>query len=81
MIPDDEKSGLYSLECRDCPGIYIGETGRKLITMVSEHLSSGFSSSFGKSSFRAMTNLSILNVFTPDHDLITKVYTADVDNE
>ena len=33
MIPDDEKSGVYSLECRDCSGIYIGETGRKMITI------------------------------------------------
>jgi len=30
---------------------------------------------------RAMTNLSILNVFTPDHNLIAKECAVDVDDE
>ena len=51
VIPDDAKSGVYSLECRDCSGIYIGETGRDLITRVSEHLPCWFSGSFGRSAF------------------------------
>ena len=89
-----------------------------MVARVSEHLSSWFSSSFGKSAFsdhllisghaykggsakllhhensikkrkaleeieitrhRAMSNLDILNMFTPDHDIISKVY--DVDDE
>ena len=50
-IPPDEKSGVYRIECGDCPGVYIGETGRKMITRVNEHLSAWFSFSFGKSAF------------------------------
>jgi len=30
---------------------------------------------------RAMSNRSILNAFTPDHDLIAKEYAFDVDDE
>ena len=83
-----------------------------MITRVSEHLSSRFSGSFGKSTFsdhllisghaykggpaklmhkalkeieisrhRATTNRSILNVFTPDQDLIAELYAVDVDDE
>ena len=31
------KSGVYRLQCSDCPTIYIGQTGRKLKERVSEH--------------------------------------------
>jgi len=90
-----------------------------MITRVSKHLSSWFSSSFGKSAFsdhllisghaykggsakliprensmkkrkaleeieitrhRAI-NRFILNTFIPDHDLVSKVYTVDVDDK
>ena len=36
-IPLMEKSGVYKLECSDCPAIYIGQTGRKLQDRVTEH--------------------------------------------
>jgi len=36
-VPLDEKSGVYKLSCDSCPAVYIGQTGRKLKTRVSEH--------------------------------------------
>ena len=37
-ISEDERSGVCKLECPDCSGVSIGETGRKTIIRVSEHL-------------------------------------------
>ena len=48
---DNERSDVYKLECGDCSGVYIGETGRRMITRVLEHLSPWYSSSFGRSAF------------------------------
>ena len=36
MIFTYKKNAVYFLEFRDCPGIYIGKAGRKMITSVSE---------------------------------------------
>lgn len=36
-IPILEKSGVYRLECADCPTVYIGQTGRKLKDRTAEH--------------------------------------------
>ena len=36
-VPPDEKSGVYKLSCDSCPAVYIGQTGPKLKTRVSEH--------------------------------------------
>ena len=36
-IPLLDKSGVYKLECSDCPTVYIGQTGRKLRERVAEH--------------------------------------------
>ena len=33
-----DKSGVYKLECEDCPATYIGQSGRKLRIRVSEHV-------------------------------------------
>jgi hypothetical protein len=33
-----DKSGVYRLECEDCPATYIGQSGRKLRIRVSEHV-------------------------------------------
>jgi len=36
-LPLSEKSGVYSLRCKDCPATFIGQTGRKLSIRISEH--------------------------------------------
>lgn len=36
-VPTENKSGVYRLQCSDCPTIYIGQTGRKLKERISEH--------------------------------------------
>jgi len=33
------QSGVYSLNCEDCNAVYVGQSGRKIITRVREHLS------------------------------------------
>ena len=33
------KSGVYSLQCADCPAVYVGQSGRRVSTRVQEHLS------------------------------------------
>ena len=33
-----DKSGVYKLECVDCPATYIGQSGRKLRIRVAEHM-------------------------------------------
>lgn len=36
-IPAGEKSGVYSVRCGSCPATYVGKTGRRLTTRISEH--------------------------------------------
>ena len=38
-IPDNnnEDKGVYIVSCRDCPLVYVGETGRSLATRIEEH--------------------------------------------
>ncbi|XP_053690925.1 uncharacterized protein LOC128739464 [Sabethes cyaneus] len=36
-VPAEEKSGIYQIECQDCPAIYIGQTRRKNKVRVKEH--------------------------------------------
>jgi len=36
-VTTENKSGVYRLQCSDCPTVYIGQTGRKLKERVSEH--------------------------------------------
>lgn len=35
-----QNSGIYKLQCKNCPKIYIGESGRDINTRLEEHLSS-----------------------------------------
>ncbi|XP_023725557.1 uncharacterized protein LOC111874349 [Cryptotermes secundus] len=35
-----EQSGIYKLTCQECQQVYIGQTGRKLITRYNEHIRS-----------------------------------------
>ena len=50
-IPEDEKSGVYKLECNDCMSVYIGETSRQLKIRVGEHEKAWEDSKVGKSAF------------------------------
>jgi len=50
-VPLSERSGVYSLQCRDCEGVYIGETGRQLKIRVGEHIKCWKSRSLGQSAF------------------------------
>ncbi|XP_053685711.1 uncharacterized protein LOC128735241 [Sabethes cyaneus] len=36
-IPAEDKSGIYQIDCNDCPAIYIGQTRRKFKQRVKEH--------------------------------------------
>ena len=36
-IPDEEKTGVYKLECDDCDKFYIGQTGRQSAERFKEH--------------------------------------------
>ena len=37
-IPNSKKKGvIYEVPCKDCPCVYIGETGRTLEKRLSEH--------------------------------------------
>ena len=36
--PDSKKKGVvYEVPCKDCPSVYIGETGRTLEKRITEH--------------------------------------------
>ena len=36
--PDSKKKGVvYEVLCKDCPNVYIGETGRTLERRITEH--------------------------------------------
>jgi hypothetical protein len=50
-VPSNERSGVYSLQCGDCRGVYIGETGRQLKIRVGEHIKFWKSRSLGASAF------------------------------
>ena len=50
-IPNNQKSGVYSLKCEGCDGVYIGETSRQLKLRVTEHLKSWRNGSLGESAF------------------------------
>ena len=51
--PFEEKSGVYSLKCSDCPAVYVGQTGRKLLTRVAEHEKAAARNTPEKSAFAA----------------------------
>ena len=38
-IPDNQKSGIYKIECADCNLCYVGQTKRNILTRYKEHLS------------------------------------------
>jgi hypothetical protein len=38
VMDENEKSGIYQIECSNCDAIYIGQTKRKLKTRYKEHL-------------------------------------------
>ena len=38
----------YSVECGDCDGVYIGETGRRFETRLKEHIKDKSNSNVGK---------------------------------
>ena len=50
-VPTDESSGVYKLECGDCGGVYIGETGRQMKIRVAEHLEAWRKGRVGVSAF------------------------------
>ena len=33
----EDKSGVFRLQCNDCPVIYVGQSGRKIKDRISEH--------------------------------------------
>ena len=33
-----EQAGVYKIQCGDCPGFYIGQTGRSIQQRLQEHL-------------------------------------------
>ena len=35
-----EKPGVYSIPCKDCNNIYVGQTGRQISTRLHEHFNS-----------------------------------------
>ena len=35
--PKDETGAVYAINCKDCPGVYIGETGRTVRVRMAEH--------------------------------------------
>ena len=45
------KSGVYLLKCRDCSGVYIGETGRKFHERINDHVNAYEKNVPGKSNF------------------------------
>ena len=48
-----DQSGIYQLSCGMCPAVYIGQTGRKLSTRLSEHRTALKPTSTKKSAFAA----------------------------
>jgi len=50
-IPQDERSGVYSIQCTDCPSIYIGQTGRQLKSRIREHIAAIRNNNPDKSNF------------------------------
>ena len=44
-IPALQRSGVYMLQCSDCPATYIGESGRQMFTRVCEQVDETASSS------------------------------------
>lgn len=38
-VEDEDKSGIYEVQCKDCTKLYIGQTRRKLATRFKEHCS------------------------------------------
>jgi hypothetical protein len=52
-IPLPERSGVYRLECADCPTVYIGQTGRKLRDRTAEHESAVRNNAPERSNFAA----------------------------
>lgn len=36
-VPQEEKSGIYEIPCKNCPAVYIGQTRRKLKVRLKEH--------------------------------------------
>lgn len=38
-IETDKKSGVYKLNCDNCNGVYVGQTGRNFVTRYKEHIS------------------------------------------
>ena len=43
-----DESGVYQLNCDNCPAVYIGETGRSIETRFKEHLRDKTKSNFGR---------------------------------
>jgi hypothetical protein len=50
-IPARERSGVYSVKCGDCRGVYVGETGRQLCVRVAEHKKAWERGNVGESAF------------------------------
>jgi len=50
-VPAVESSGVYSIQCNDCNGIYVGETGRQIKIRVAEHLKTWRKGILGESAF------------------------------
>ncbi|XP_053699016.1 uncharacterized protein LOC128745987 [Sabethes cyaneus] len=36
-VPTKDRSGIYQINCKDCPSIYIGQTRRKIQARIKEH--------------------------------------------
>ena len=50
-IPREERSGVYSVRCANCDGVYIGETGRQLKIRIDEHKKAWSNNKVGESAF------------------------------
>ena len=76
-IPKNEKSGVYRIDCGECPATYIGETGRKLSTRFGEHIAAHRNKQSNKSAFAGHL---LMSSHSPDNAEVTLVHEENIHN-